>query len=114
MLSVVLTGPAIDNEGRSIIRENLINACHQTGYLTVGKRVSKDTDFLVASRTDTIKAITAAERGVAVLTYPEFINRYLKGVDIAIQGKPNRYTDKINPDLLVPDFTDGFSAADLL
>lgn len=114
MLSVVFTGPAIDGEGRSIVRENLIDACNKTGTMSVAARVTKETDFLVASRTDTIKALAASQRGVTVLTYPEFINRYLKGVSIEKGAKPNRYTDYIAKDLLVPDFTDGFTAADML
>ncbi|MBN7763693.1 hypothetical protein JYP52_21375 [Nitratireductor aquibiodomus] len=114
MLSVVLTGPAIDNAGRSIIRENLIAACHQTGKLSVAKRVNMSTDLLVASRTDTVKAKAAAANGVVVLSYPQFINRYLHGVEILSGGKPNRYMDRIDKDLLVPDFTEGMDPSDLL
>jgi hypothetical protein len=42
-----------------------------------------------------------------VLTYPESINNFLRGVEIKKGGKPNKYTDQIDLDMLVPDFTDG-------
>jgi hypothetical protein len=42
-----------------------------------------------------------------VLTYPEFIGRYLRTVDIVHGGTPNRYTDKVDLDMLVPDFVPG-------
>lgn len=113
MLSVVFTGPAFDNDGRSILRDDLAAAAQKAG-ITVANRVTTGTNILVASRTDTIKALTASQRGVAVLTYPEFINRYLKEVEITKGAKPNRYTDVVSKDLLVPDFTDGFTAADML
>ena len=114
MLKVVFTGPAVDNAGNSVIRDNLIHACHQTGSMKVQPRVDKATDFLVASRTDTTKALAAYQKGVTVLTYPEFINRYLNGIEIVHAGKPSRYTDVIDKDLLVPDFSDCFTLADML
>ena len=70
-------------------------------------RIQADTDVLVASRTDTVKALNAAKRGIAVLGYPEFINNFLRGIELPKGAKPNKYTDHVDPDLLVPDFTDG-------
>jgi len=115
MLQVVFTGPAIDGEGYSITRANLEKACSATCSVTMQNRVDSVTDLLVASRMDTVKALQAAAKGVTVLTYPEFISRYLKGVNVVRGGIPNRYTDVIDQNLLVPDFTEGvFSQADML
>ena len=104
-MNVVFTGPAFDNSGHSIVRDNLIAACMKKGNFNVQPCVKATTDMVVASRLDTAKAKGAAQRGLAVLGYPEFINKFLRGVDVASGGKPNHYTDKIEKDLLVPDFT---------
>ena len=104
-MNVVFTGPAIDGNGHSIVRAQLTMACQAKGNLRVQASVRPDTDVLVASRTDTVKAKTAAARGVAVFTYPEFINRFLTKVEIVTGGKPSKYVDAVDQDLLVPDFT---------
>lgn len=114
MVSVVFTGPAIDNAGRSITRQALENACMVVGNIGVQPAIRADTEVLVASRKDTVKARRAAERGLPVLTYPEFINHYLDGVEIEAGGQFNRFTDKIDQDMLVPDFTVGLAEGDLL
>jgi hypothetical protein len=103
-MNVVFTGPAFDNAGNSIVRDNLIAACAKQGFC-VQSAIKASTQLVVASRTDTIKAMGAAARGMAVLSYPSFIAHYLDGVEIAKGGEPNHYTDKIEKDLLVPDFT---------
>ena len=107
MMNVVFTGPAFDSEGKSVLRADLTYACIVKGNLTVQDGIQADTNALVASRTDTVKAMNAAKRGIAVLTYQEFIANFLRGVEIKKGGKPNKYTDQIDLDLLVPDFTDG-------
>jgi hypothetical protein len=104
-MNVVFTGPAFDNGGNTIVRDNLIAACMKKGNLDVQPRVKATTNMAIASRLDTVKAKRAAQRGLAVMSYPEFINKFLRGVDVATGGKPNHYTDKIEQDLLVPDFT---------
>lgn len=106
MMKVVLTGPAVDGCGKSILRANLIKACKEAG-VEVQPRVSPDTDALVASRTDTVKAAAAKNLGLPVITYPQFIATYLRGVEIEEGGIANPYTDRVDPDLLVPDFTNG-------
>ena len=106
-MNVVFTGPAVDGNGCSLVRSALAYACLQKGNLRVQNSVQRDTDVLVASRVDTVKAKKASERGMAVFTYPEFINRFLKGVDLPTGGKPNKYADLISLDMLVPDFTGG-------
>lgn len=106
-MNVVFTGPAFDSNGNSIVRSELTYACIKKGQLSVQARVMEDTDILVASRSDTVKAKGAAMRGIAVFTYPEFIARFLKGVDMKVGAKPNKYVDYVNTDLLIPDFTGG-------
>lgn len=93
MLNVVFTGPATDVLGRAIIRANLVAACHMTGRLSVQDAVKASTHVLVASRADTVKAKSAAARGVKVLTYPEFLREHLAGVAIPSEGKWNGFTD---------------------
>ena len=105
MIRVVFTGPAFDSAGHSILRNDLAAAC--LGIATVQSAVNADTDYLVASRKDTVKAKRAMERGLEVLTYPEFIARFLSGVTIVKGSKPNKYTDKIDLDALVPVFLTG-------
>lgn len=77
------------------------------GNMIVQLSVGPLTNALVASRTDTVKANAAANRGIAVFTYPEFIAKFLRGVTIATGGKPVKYVDGVDKDLLVPDFTAG-------
>ena len=68
MMNVIFTGPAFDGEGNSVLRADLTYACIVKGNLTVQDRIQADTNALVASRTDTVKAMNAAKRGIAVLT----------------------------------------------
>lgn len=103
-MKVVFTGPAFDNTGHSIVREDLIAACAGTGKFQVQASVRKDTELVVASRTDTVKAKAASARGLTVLTYPQFINRFLAGVELNRGSRPNKFTDVVDQDLLVPDF----------
>jgi hypothetical protein len=112
-MNVVFTGPAFDSNGHSIVRSELAYACLCKGNLSVQSSVRGDTDVLVASRTDTVKAKNASLRGIAVFTYPEFIAKFLQDVPIKLGGKPNHYTDKVDTDLLVPDFTKGKSLEQL-
>jgi BRCA1 C Terminus (BRCT) domain. len=105
-MRVVLTGPAIDGCGKAILRANLIKACKEAGIEVQGS-VRADTTLLVASRTDTVKAKAAESRGIPVVTYPQFIATFLRGINIEEGGAPNPYTDKVNLDMLVPDFTNG-------
>jgi len=110
-MNIVFTGPAIDGNGNSILRASLSYACIQKGNLMIQSSIRKDTDILVASRVDTVKAAKASQAGIAVFSYPEFINRFLRGVTIATSGVANKYVDHVSADLLVPDFTDGAALA---
>ena len=104
MLNIVFTGPAYDSTGKSILRADLGAACLVKGNLKLQSSVRGDTNILVASRTDTVKAQKAKDRGVAVFSYPEFIGKFLRGVDLVTGAKPDKYTDKVDLDLLVPYF----------
>ena len=113
-MKVVFTGPAFDNSGCSVVRSDLIAACQSTGKFTVQGAVKGDTDLLVASRTDTVKAKGAVARGLTVLTYPQFIRSFLSDTVIKTGSKPNKFTDLVDHDLLVPDFTGALEAVDYL
>ena len=92
-MKVVFTGPAFDALGNSIVRSDLTYACIAKGGITVQPRVDAFTDLLVASRIDTVKAGKAANRGIAIMTYPEFIHTFLKDAAIPANGAANRYVD---------------------
>lgn len=94
-LNVVFTGPAFDCQGRSVSRDNLIAACSAKGSIHVQKAVRPDTNVLVASRADTVKARAAADRGIAVLEYGDFIANFLKGVPIVVGVAPHAYVDVV-------------------
>ncbi|MBY0560042.1 hypothetical protein [Hyphomicrobium sp.] len=115
-MRIVFTGPAIDGNGNTILRANLAAACLKAD-LSIQPAVRQDTEILVASRTDTVKAKAAAARGLEVIGYPEYINKYLSGVKLPTSGRANIYTDfainKLNRDLLVPDFTNNETLAAL-
>lgn len=109
-MKVVFTGPAFDNAGHSVVRADLIAACVATGEFTVQSAVKADTDLLVASCTDTVKAKARPE--LNIMTYSAFIARFLNGVELKRGNKPNAYTDQVDQDLLVPDFTGAVKAGD--
>ncbi len=92
-MNVVFTGPAFDSDGLSIVRSDLSYACIQKGGIVVQPRVDATTNLLVASRIDTVKAGKAADRGITIMTYPEFIETFLSGVTIPRNGTANRYVD---------------------
>jgi hypothetical protein len=104
MMNVVFTGPAFDNGGHAVVRADLVAACEATGKFAVQSSVRMDTDLLVASRTDTVKARSAKERGVEVLSYPQFIRSFLSDVDLKRGSKPDKLNDLLDHDLLVPAF----------
>ena len=93
-MNVVLTGPAIDGAGHFIIRADLALICGSHG-INVQPAVKPDTHILVASRSDTVKAKRAQGCGKKVMTYPEFLARFLPEVVIPKQSEPNRHLDKV-------------------
>jgi hypothetical protein len=92
-MNVVFTGPAFNTAGASIVRADLTYACIQRGGIVVQPRVDAATDLLVASRIDTVKASKAADKGITIMTYPEFTATFLLGVTIPKNGTANRYVD---------------------
>ena len=92
-MNVVFTGPAFDSKGTSIVRADLTAACKKRGGWSVQSRVDQTTQLLVASRIDTVKASSAANRGIAIMTYPEFITTFLQDVAIPCNGASNKYVD---------------------
>ena len=92
-MNVAFTGPAFDTDGASIVRADLAYACIQRGGIVVQPRVDAATNLLVASRIDTVKASKAADKGITIMTYPEFIATFLPGVAIPRNGTANRYVD---------------------
>lgn len=89
-LNVVFTGPAQDEAGNSVLRDDLKKLALEKGYVIQGS-VQRTTQILVASRTDTVKARAALAKGLLVVTYPQFI-RSLGGV-VAKDGRRNVWVD---------------------
>jgi len=71
-MNVVFTGWAIDAKGEKITRDRLCKAAAEAGFW-VENKITSCTHYLVASRTDTVKAQRAKDLGVTVLDYPHFI-----------------------------------------
>ena len=93
VLNVVFTGPASNKAGKALVRANLIAACHTTGRLAVQEDVKADTDLVVASRADTVKARAAAARGLKVVSYQAFLAEHLVNVAIPTDGAWSWFTD---------------------
>lgn len=115
-VNVVFTGPAFDPAGQSVLRADLIAACSVKGNLNVQKAVRADTDVLVASRADTTKARAAEGRGIAVLTYGDFIAHFLAGVPIEKVGAFDHHVDGASPskNKKVQPFAASLGAIDVL
>jgi NAD-dependent DNA ligase len=69
---VVFTGKAFNKAGESIPRDVLKQMANMSGFI-VHDDVDDKTDLLVASRSDTKKAMAASLRGVQVVSYEQFI-----------------------------------------
>jgi hypothetical protein len=81
--------------------------------LFVQPAIKASTDVMVASRKDTVKAKSAQSRGLKVLSYPEFISKFLAEAEIMSGGKPDRWCDAVG-EVQVPDFTIGLDPAYIL
>lgn len=104
MKHVVFTGPAKFN-GEPVVRSDLTSAAVKAGYV-VRDKVDAQTNLLVASRTDTVKAKAAEAMGITVIDYQMFgVILQQAGQPILKSGeKPNPYVD-VDLDDHVPDFT---------
>lgn len=74
---VCFTGPGHDRTGATITRKDLAELATAAGH-TVQTGVTEDTDLLVSSRDDTLKAKKAKALEVPVTGYSQFIEDYLK------------------------------------
>ena len=72
-MNIGFTGPAFDNAGMSVIRADLIAACYKTGKFTIQTGVKCNTQMVVASRTDTVKAKSAQRLGPGGHGVPAFL-----------------------------------------
>ena len=77
-MNIVFTGPGTGLDGAPVTRAALQAAAEARGH-TVKASLTLDTEMLVASRTDTVKARKAAQRGVLVVDYPTFVAECLDG-----------------------------------
>ena len=77
-MNIVFTGPGTGLDGAPVTRAALKTAAEAKGH-TVRASLTLDTEMLVASRTDTVKACKAAQRGVLVVDYPTFVAECLDG-----------------------------------
>lgn len=114
MENIVFTGPAFDLNGQAILRANLVAACQMTGRFNVQSAVTSATDLLIASRTGTAKAKKAAQRGVEVMTYPEFISRALAGIPLKTGHETQAGKLRVAQEMVHGDYTLGLSPTDLL
>ena len=76
-MRIVLTGPAYLGKEK-ILRKRIITACKRC-RITVDRCVTGSTNFLVASRQDTVKVRAAKMMDVPVITYDDLIFRTLRG-----------------------------------
>ena len=97
MTTVVFTGPA-KIHGQLVVREQLVRASNAAGFI-VAKTWTRAADFLVASRTDTVKSRRAYEEHKTVFTYADYV-QHLKdfGVDLfdskfAVNCNHDKYAD---------------------
>jgi uncharacterized protein YutE (UPF0331/DUF86 family) len=91
MIDIVFTGPATDHEGKKVLRDQLKKAAESAGFRVL-PAMTRNVQYLIASRTDTVKAGWAKVNGTTVVDYPTFIDILRKlGVD------PLKYDGKVHP-----------------
>ena len=95
-LKVVFTGPAYDANGTAILRDDLKDAVRKLGMI-VHDNFSVTSNVVVASRADTAKARKALEKGVPVLTYPDFLKAFQVDVTPSKSRKPDPWVDTHRP-----------------
>jgi NAD-dependent DNA ligase len=98
-MNIVFTGPGTGLDGEPITRAELKAAAEAHGH-TVKASVTLDTEILVASRTDTVKAHKAAARGIIVVDYPTFVAECLDGEVERSNARTDPYIDSHQLDLL--------------
>ena len=93
---IVFTGPGIGLHGEPITRAELKAEAEAKGH-TVKACLTLDTELLVASRTDTVKARRAAERGILVIDYKAFVAECLDGRVPRTGAQPDLFIDSPTP-----------------
>ena len=93
---IVFTGPGIGLHGEPITRAELKAAAEARGHI-IRQSVTLDTEMLVASRTDTVKARRAAERGIVVIDYKAFVAECLDGEVERSNAQPDLFVDSHQP-----------------
>lgn len=71
MANIVFTGNAHSPNGTKTIRSEVEALAKKNGH-AIQRSVGRNTDYLVATRTDTVKAEKAREFGTHVIGYDEF------------------------------------------
>jgi NAD-dependent DNA ligase len=97
-MNIVFTGPGSGLHGEPITRAELKAAAEAKGH-TVKASVTLDTEMLVASRTDTVKAQKAAARGIVVVDYRTFVAECLDGEVERTNAQPDLFIDSLQPAL---------------
>ena len=93
-MNIVFTGPGSGLHHESITRAELKAAAEARGH-TVRQSVTLDTEMLVASRTDTIKAQKAMARGITVVDYQTFVAECLDGIVPRTGAQPGLFIDSL-------------------
>ena len=95
-MNIVFTGPGSGLHHEPITRAELKAAAEAMGH-TVRQSVTLDTEMLVASRTDTIKAQKAMARGITVVDYQTFVAECLDGEVERSNAQPDLFVDSHQP-----------------
>lgn len=111
--NVVFTGPAIDGAGNFIVRADLVLLCGSHA-INVQHAVRSDTDILVASRGDTVKAKRAAACGKMVMTYSQFLAKFLPDLKVPRNSAPSRYVDMMTATISPAPALVGFDGLDVI
>lgn len=105
---VVFTGPAKLKSGTVIVREALKRATEAAG-MRMGTAIKGDTAYLVASRTDTVKARNAEKSGLMVLTYDQFV-KHLR--DLGVNALDDKFAEGATFNKIVDTAPEAWSPVD--
>lgn len=86
---VVFTGPCRLEGGKTIVREALERASKAANIL-VAPRYHGGCHYVVASRTDTVKALKAKADGKLVLTYDQYVKHL---ADLGVDARDQKYAE---------------------
>jgi hypothetical protein len=96
MSNVVFTGKGLDpHTGKLRTRDEWTALANAKGW-HVQPKVGFDTDYLVASRSDTTKAAAARDRGTKVITYEDF-NLMIRGAIPVVPSMSGKAPPPVKP-----------------